>query len=542
MRYLALLALLFVSESSEATLRSIRYPSSSFGFYFQQSVSVVPKLAGFSGLSSPGCVSNTLPAGLSVDSRTCAITGTVQQYPVPGQAPVEAVIQSRYLPPIRLFFTVLTPEVRYPATSFELFFGQQANIVPELRGFHGGFSPGCWSQDLPPGLTVDPQTCAITGYLWQNPFPGQPSTVSTVYAGPQGPIQLTFHLKALEVRYPATTFDLFHGQSVNIVPELIGFQPGQYPGCWANNLPPGLQLDPMTCAITGNTWNMPYPNQPPYIVTVYAGPAAPVTLSFNVMAQEVRYPANVFDVFPNQQISIVPVLVGFQPGQYVGCWSNTLPPGLQLDPMTCAISGWIWGPSYPGQPPFQATIYAGPVQPILLTFNLRAYEIRYPASELEVFQGQSVQLVPELIGFQPGQYPGCWANNLPPGLQLDPMTCAITGQVWMQGYPDQPPIVVTIQAGMTSTTVTFRIRAQEVRYPARQFTLRSGEWVSIVPEFVGLQPGQVWCSASYLPNGLWLDSWSCAISGSPWGYPGETVVTTIWAGPATPTELTFTFE
>ncbi|HUP58485.1 MAG TPA: hypothetical protein VM598_13585 [Bdellovibrionota bacterium] len=454
MRYLALLALLFVSEPSEATLRSIRYPSSSFGFYFQQTVSVVPKLAGFEGLSSPGCVSNTLPYGLRVDSRTCAITGTVQQYPVPGQGPLEAVIQSRYLPPIRLFFTVLTPEVRYPATGFELFFGQEANIVPAL----------------------------------------------------------------------------------------IGFQPGQYPGCWANNLPPGLQLDPMTCAITGNVWHMPYPNQPPYIVTVYAGPAAPVTLSFNVMAQEVRYPSNVFDVFPNQQISIVPVLVGFQPGQYPGCWSNTLPPGLQLDPMTCAISGWIWGPSYPGQPPFQATIYAGPVQPILLTFNVRAYEIRYPVSELEVFQGQSVELVPELVGFQPGQYPGCWANNLPPGLQLDPMTCAITGQVWMQGYPDQPPITVTIQAGMASTTVTFRIRAQEVRYPARQFTLRSGEWVSIVPELVGLQPGQVWCSASYLPNGLWLDSWSCAINGTPWGYPGETVVTTIWAGPTAPTELTFTFE
>lgn len=64
-----------------------------------------------------------------------------------------------------------------------------------------------------------------------------------------------------------------------------------------------------------------------------------------------------------------------------------------------------------------------------LNIQILQYGLVFPKGIYQLRAGQSVRIVPELKGFRPGEAALCLAKNLPPGLRLDHVTCAISGTI-----------------------------------------------------------------------------------------------------------------
>jgi hypothetical protein len=541
MNTLAARAILIVScllAGSAALAQSgptVQFSSSSYNLPPQSYFNIVPQLIGFAPNTPVNCVGYSLPPFMSVDPNTCAVFGTAPYYPSPGSL-IQVQINSHQAMIVTLTFQVINPQAVYDQSTYSLIANSSVDIVPNLVGIPYGQTPNCTAFGLPPGLTIDPGTCAIAGQL---PPLGATSFQVSVNSPLFAPVALTLQILPETISYSASSFTIYANTPTNIVPQLSGIASGAQLNCFVQ-LPPGLQIDPETCAITGQAMPVAPPGQT-FNVSIQNSQTPPVTLTIQVIDQDIVFANSTYSVYSNNSVNIIPQLVGFNPGESANCWANGLPPGLQIDTNSCAISG-IAGPVN-GSQTFTVTISSPNSASGTITLSLQviSQSITYTQSSYSIYANAPLNLVSALIGFAAGQSPNCFAANLPPGLQIDPNSCAIAGTP-TELFPSGQIFNVTVQAaGVAPQSISFTLLDQSIQYSSNTFTFYSGSSVSLAPQLTGFANGlSASCLALNLPPGLHIDLNTCTISGipAPVGLPSQSFLVTVSSPYIQPINLT----
>jgi len=325
----------------------------------------------------------------------------------------------------------------------------------------GGTSPYAWEVyqpglygDLPPGLSLDAGTGAITGTpTTQGAFSFQVRVTDQSLPPKEAlrALSITVDYAAIlgisTVTLPNGTTGAAYAQTVAVAggtPSYTWeiFQPGIY-----GNLPPGLSLDAGTGAITGTPTT-----QGAFSFQVrVTDQSLPPQEAFRALSITVDYAAilSISTVtLPNgttgaAYAQTVAVAGGtppytwelFLPGIY-----GDLPPGLALDPGTGAITGT---PTTQGAFSFQVRVtdQSLPPQEAFRSLSITVdYASILSISTVTLPNGTTGAAYAQTVAVAGGTPPYTWElflpgiyGDLPPGLALDPGTGAITGTPTTQG-------------------------------------------------------------------------------------------------------------
>ncbi len=282
-----------------------------------------------------------LPAGLSLNTSTCSISGTpttessdtysITAYPGDiNSAPTTSVNFS-------LTVAYNAPQLGYPVPNNpRIGSGYFFNTNVRTGVHHCSVSP-----PLPAGLTLAETTCGISG------TPTGPSALQlytvTAFPGPGVSTPSTNASFSLEILYQTPTLS-YPSPPAALAGSVYFLAPTLRSGvdhCSVSPpLPAGLSLNTASCIISGT----PTTNKNPqvYTVTAYPGPGnstpssnANVNLAVNYSAPSLSYPAInsaatglAYSLAPNSKSGVDHCSI-----------SPTLPGGLNFDSNTCVISG-----------------------------------------------------------------------------------------------------------------------------------------------------------------------------------------------------------
>ena len=404
--------------------------------------------------------------------------------------------------------------------------------------------------ELPPGMYLYPSTGEIGG---MPALPGDYSFTVAAYNTVGGQVQLVsvpfaFHvaLPDPDPEPPVITVDTAPVGTVGVAYSFAVEATGNPAPVFAvtdGALPPGLDLDPVTGAITGTPTA-----DGTYVFTVTASntidgkvqsDSAELTIQVSLPAADPAPPVITLGTVPVGTVgaaySFTVEAVG-NPAPTFAVTDGALPPGLDLDPATGTVSGL---PALPGS--YTVTVTAsntidGETQSSSVRFDIH---VDLPAAAPVITSGAApVGMVGSAYAFtvqatgNPAPRFEVTDGALPPGLDLDPATGAITGTpttdgeyvftvtasntvdgqarsdsaeltvVVAQAGLHEPPVITagTAPTGTVGMAYTFTVQATGT--PAPTFAVTEGA----------------------LPPGLSLDADTGTVSGLP-ALPGDYTVT-----------------
>jgi hypothetical protein len=315
--------------------------------------------------------------------------------------------------------------------------------------------------------------------------------------GGHGSILLTFELKAPVLYGPNQTGTV--GQHFSYTPGNTG---GPIDTCTAAYLPPGLALNTKTCELSGR------PTQADVYTTVVTATNAtgsarvPIIITINPIAPLLS------GVAPTGQwgsaYSFLPRNAG---GPIASCTAKGLPSGLIVDANTCALSGT---PTQDGN--FTTTITAKNVtgaDALRVSIKIDTKRPLLSGTAPAGSVGKPYRFTPRNSG---GAIRSCTHNGLPTGLTVDTTNCSVTGQPSRAG---RYSFSVTAKNAKGSDTLTADIAIRPAA-PALSGTASAGQ-VGKAYRFIPSNAGGALetCTATALPEGLAIDSSTCARSGTP---------------------------
>lgn len=451
-------------------------------------------------------VSGNLPAGVSLDPATGALTGTpttAGPYTFTIRATnVEGTLDQPFSGNVYSAPAFTDDVLPTFVTGTPYADGVSAAGVPSPTY---SVSAGA----LPAGLTLNPTTGAVTGtptaveapYSFTITATNVGGSASRSYSGTVNTIPRAFTDASLAQPYVGQPY--VDGVSAN------GFPAPTYTVV-AGQLPAGLVLDAATGAISGTPTT-----GGPYDVTIRA------TNSVGSVSQ--RLVGNVFGlpIFVDDQVA--PFLAGlpfsdgvFAIGTPTPTYSITdgaLPTGISLDPDTGAIVGTPTVPEEQYHVTITATNVAGRDQ--------RSYsgtvEIA-PSEYVDASIGQPVvgRLLQDGVtanGAQPPTY-AVTSGSLPAGLVLDPATGAVTGTPTTAG-PYSFWVTATNAHGSIAIRVSGTVATELVRTDVTIADFHAGEAYSDGVAASGLPAATYAVVSGTLPAGIALDPATGALTGTP---------------------------
>lgn len=246
-------AKLSIAVVSSGLAPTLSYPASSYLLSKDSAITtIVPNIAGNAPTNCT--VSPALPAGLSINSLSCAISGTptVEQsstnYTITalnGYGSTTATIS------IGVKVTGTPPTLNFSSYSYS--YSQDANV--RLKPVLGGSTPtGCsTSPALPPGLSINATSCAVSG----SPTTPQSATTYTITATNDfGNGVTSLSIEILPGLPPTVTYStaLYTFSKNGAIPNLTpaSLSGGAPTSCVVSpTLPDGLFIDASTCTISG---------------------------------------------------------------------------------------------------------------------------------------------------------------------------------------------------------------------------------------------------------------------------------------------------
>ena len=467
-------------------------------------------------------VSPSLPAGLSIDSTTGAVSGTPTAVTSSATYTVTASnTGGSTTADLTIVVNDIAPSsLTYSPSSFTLTKDTaMTTVTPTNSG--GTVVSYSVSPSLPAGLTLDTSTGAISG----TPTAVTSSATYTVTATNTGgttTADLTIVVNDIvpsSLTYSPNSFTLTKGTAMTTVtPTASG---GAITG-WSvsPSLPAGLSLDSSTGAISGTPTAIT--SSATYTVTASntgGSTTADVTIVVNdVVPSSLTYSPNSFTLTKGTAMTTVtPTASG---GPITG-WSvsPSLPAGLALDSSTGAISGTptaitssatytITASNTGGSTTADVTIEVNDVVPSSLTYSPNSFTLT---------KGTAMTTVtPTASG---GPITG-WSvsPSLPAGLALDSSTGAISGTPTAVTSSATYTVTASNTGGSTTADVTIVVNdvvPSSLTYSPNSFTLTKGTAMTTVTPTASGGPITGWSVSPSLPAGLALDSSTGAISGTP---------------------------
>jgi hypothetical protein len=465
-------------------------------------------------------VTGALPAGLTVDPATGAVSGTPTD---PGTAAFTLVatdgagVAGTQDESVTVIGGPTITSAPLPGGDA----GVAYAVTPSLSGGSGSVTWSVTDGALPDGLALDPSSGAVTG------TPTTPGSSSFVLRAMDGAGGTAAQDESLTVADPL---------AISSQPLPGGYQGGHYDGTpaatggtaplsWSvtgGPLPDGLTLDPSTGEIAGTptgTGTSSFTLR----VTDAAGASATQDESVDVLPEL----AITSDPFPGGEVgapyAATPAATGGT-GSYGWAVVGSLPAGLSLDPSTGALTGT---PTTAGTATFALVLSDGgsPVadqqESVSVTAGPSVTSDPLPGGEV----GAPYDVTPAMAG---GTGPFTWSvgdGTLPAGLTLDPTT----GEV--AGTPTDPgtatfTLRTTDGLGVTGTqTESVDVVPSLSVAPGPLVTGETGVAYDATPAMAGGTGPFTWSVGDgTLPAGLDLDAATGAVTGTP-TVPGTSTFT-----------------
>ncbi|WP_246838941.1 putative Ig domain-containing protein [Leptospira yasudae] len=307
-------------------------------FVFTQSATITTATPTITGTVT-NCTSDiALPAGLNLNTTTCAISGTptttqgTTTYAITasnafGSTTRNISIKVNLAPPTAL---------SYAGTPFV--FTQGVTITTATPSVTGTVT-GCSSDiTLPAGLGLNPTNCALSGM----PTATQAATTYTItasnaFGSTNTTISITVNLAPpTGLAYSGSPFTFIQGTAI---PTQTPSLTGTITSCTSDiTLPAGLGLNATTCALSGT----PTAAQTATTYTITASNAfgstnTTISIMVNIPPPaSLNYAGSPYVLFRGTAATATPTFTG----TVTSCTSDiTLPAGLSINATTCAISG-----------------------------------------------------------------------------------------------------------------------------------------------------------------------------------------------------------
>jgi hypothetical protein len=477
---------------------TLSFAGSPFTYTIGTLVSLTPTTGGG---TITNCVSSpALPAGLSLSTSTCAITGNPTNTAVAANYVITALNSGgSAAATINMTVKDIVPAISYAGSPLTLY--QNTAMSALTPTSTGGAIVSCTATNLPAGLTISASDCTISG---------TPTTVAAVVAvtvsavntGGTGTASISIKVDSQppSISYPNSPYTFVKGTVITAVsPANAG---GVITGCSVSPaMPAGLSLSTTTCVITGTPSVVSATTTYTVTATNNAGTfvsSAPITLLVIANSPNITYTST----YQNQVFVQGTAITAFSPtnsgGAITSCViSPTLPAGLAINATTCAISGTPTAVAAQNSYTITATNTAGSSNAtISLTVNDVPPNITYAGN-----------ITANSYGFKPGttiptETPtnaggtivSCSSNPaLPSGLILSTL-CVITGNPTTTQTAKNYLISATNSGGTSSITVSMTINST---YPQVQAGRSLASAVSSAFEFTSVNASSSLAAATF---------------------------------------------
>jgi cyclophilin family peptidyl-prolyl cis-trans isomerase len=411
-----------------------------------------------SGGGSPTFSANGLPTGLSIDSSSGQISGTISSGAFsssPYQVSVTATDGADSA--TQTFTWNVYPIVTVaPVASQTNQEGDKVNL--QLTGTDTNSKPLTWTATgLPPGLTLGSTTGTITGTIATGAAANSPFTVNVTASTGTESNTTTFQWTVTSVVSvtPVPTQNNLEGDSVSL--QVAAKDSAGLPLTYsATGLPGGLSINPSTGLITG-TVSSGAASGSPYNVTVKAADgthSGSQTFTWNVAIVAVSVPNQTNIEGDSVNVQVTAKDAHGLPLTYT---ASNLPNGLVLNSKTGAITGSLAAGSFASSP-YTVTVSATDgtnTGTATFTWVVHPVVTISPVQTQTNTEGQSaaLQISAGDANLKPLSYA---ASGLPSGLTINSSTGLITGTITPGDATNSPyKVTITVSDSTFSNTVSF---------------------------------------------------------------------------------------
>ena len=475
-------------------------------------------------------VSGSLPPGLTLNPSTGAITGTPTTYGTFNFTAkvVDSTGSAAGTTTANCSIVIAPPAITLACATST---GQVGVAYSSSLVATGGVPPYTYSitsGSLPPGLTLNPSTGAITGtpttYGTFNFTAQVVDSTGTAAGTTTANCSIVIAPPAITLACATSTGQVGVAYSSSLV-ATGGVPPYTY-SITSGSLPPGLTLNPSTGAITGTPTTYGTFNFTAQVVDSTNSKAGTTTANCSIVIAPP--PITLACATSTGQVGVAYssslVATGGVPPYTYSITSGSLPPGLTLNPSTGAITGT---PTTYGTFNFTAQVVDSTNSKAGTTTANCSIVIAPPPITLacatstgQVGVAYSSSLV-ATGGVPPYTY-SITSGSLPPGLTLNPSTGAITGTPTTYGtfnFTAQVVDFTNSKAGTTTANCSIVIAPPAITLACATSTGQVGvAYSSSLVASGGVPPYTYSITSGSLPPGLTLNPSTGAITGTPTTY------------------------
>jgi hypothetical protein len=543
------------STAASVTLSVITGPSAPTLTYaappyvdrINQALTITPVTFSSNGASTTCALAGSspaLPAGLSVNSSTCVVSGTPTTLATNASYSVTATNSQG---PTTASFSLTVadvPALAYASSTTTGTVNTPLTVSPTSLLANNAPITGCdlkaGTSPLPAGLAVDPASCAVTG----TPTSVSPTTTYTVVAtnaiGSSSAATLSLGVAAAKpsLSYAASTGTTgTYGHLMSVVPSTFSGNGASVTACavTSGTLPAGVTVDNNTCIISGTpTATLATASLTLTATNSSGSTAATVSLTVNADVPTLSYATSGGTTGTyGQAMTVLPSTLLANGAAVTACGIKNLTPGLpaglSVASTTCAISGTPTQAVSGGVYTLVATNSAGSSADatVTLTVNALPPTLIYPSSVPPLKVGVPATVSTATFATNGAALSSCTvapsAAFAAVGLSIDSTTCTLSGTPTGTLASTLFTVTATNSGGSTPATVTLTVIDKPViSYPSATQRGFVGTALSVAPSSVNtnFSPITSCLISPALPSGLGISSTStppCTLSGTPTG-------------------------